>query len=494
MRRTVLLFLVMTMGCVAEPDPDVGASSEELIGDTTLAEVALGRELFNHGEFDGNGRSCASCHTTVERAYAVGYGRARQDGLGPIAAALRGLRFVEEYATFDLAPAFAQEVFMLDPNDPLFRSLDANGGSGDDYSMLLNEALIRIHLTLPPNVTVDDCGQPGTDCIVMPNGQHRVTVLRSSPQVADTALLEQRDDLFGRTESGLMWDGREHTLEHQAQSALGDHFETTHVLSPTESRAIAAFQRQLFTSVGTARMAAYDEDPGLPPCTTPAECRGREFFVVQPISVNDMEHRGLCAACHSGPMLNRTSQFNPLQPPGIPLADGTCPCGPFGEHILPDGTCPGGHMPMEGPVDIGGGTQVCFHRVSAMTSEREREGMPQRTFRFAHPVWGNVAIRSHDPGRPLVTGDPCGDVPAACAVAPGATIVQFRIASLRGVGRRDRLLHDSAEHTLRDQVVSLQQAFMGFVPLFQAQGNPDAEAFILSDQDVDDITAYLSRL
>lgn len=499
----VLVFAVVLglSGCMASEPPadaesDVGVASEELIGGASLASVLRGRDLFRHEQMGGNGRTCESCHTTEERAFDVGYRRGQQLGLSKPASIAKGLDFVARFATFDLAPEFARELFQLDPNDGLFREIDSDGGNSTSYEMV-QQGLIRIPMTLHPRVQVVGCG-PENDCTVLPNGQHQIVVLRSPPTTMNTFLQEEAPGRVGM----LMWDGREvDGAVTQAGSAFNDHFQRTETPTLQQLTDIANFQRNTFTDAASAYLAATGNDPGLPPCTTPSECRGREFFVAQPILASDMGHRGLCAQCHTGPNLNRSSIFHRLQPPVAPVAN-VCPC--------QDGTMPvagncGLSVPMEGPVmtELG---PMCMHRISAPNADPpNRPGFVDRTFVWTDvPGWGTRVMNAHDPGRGGITGDPCSEIPAQCLVASvnpanpaegGAALVPIlRIASLRGAGRRTHFDHSNIALTHREQVEDVAEGFAQFAEGFRLQGDPNWSAFIMSEQDIDDAAAYLGRL
>lgn len=500
--RAIICFVVglAALGCAASTDPPepAGLAEDALIGGASLASVLRGRELFRHEEMGGNGRTCESCHTTVERAYDVGYRYGRSEGLSKPASIGMGLDFVERFATFDLAPEFAQVLFQVDPGDGLFREIDSDGGNSANYEMV-QQGLIRIPMTLHPRVQVVGCGSPGSDCTVMPNGQHRIVVLRSPPTTMNTFFQEEAPGRVG----ALMWDARESDAVTQTGSAFNDHFERTSTPTLQQLEDIAAFERNTFTDLASAQYAATGVDPGLPACTTPSECRGREFFIAQPIRADDMAHRGLCAQCHSGPLLNRSSIFHKLQPPAPPLPNGLCPCA--------DGSAPGAggscglSVAMEGPVATPIGS-VCLHRISAPAADPPgRPGFIDRVFIWTDvPGWGTRVMQGHDPGRGGLTGDPCSEVAAQCLVASanpanpaeggGVLVPIFRIASLRGAGRRTHFDHSNVALTHREQVDDVAEGFALFAEGFRLQGDPDWSAFIMSEQDRIDAAAYLGRL
>jgi hypothetical protein len=311
------------------------------------------------------------------------------------------------------------------------------------------------------------------------------------------------------------------TLARQARGsdglhgAVGDHFQPGRAMTTGEAQAIAAFQAQLHTRVDLfqAANAGTISQQTLPPCNpnVPATCRGREFFIDQPIAVADMGHRGLCAACHSGPGLNTTNQFNPATPPLQPESDGTCPClaghtqpaffgPPITAHQLADGTCPNNLLPTikrtiqtsEGPTDL------CFHRVTNnIVAELNTAALPEFIFSGVDPVWGPIQFRSPDLGHILQSGNLC-EIALSCFLLPSSepgvnfqTQSQFRIQSLWGSSRRQRFFHDNSARSLQDVLKHEQKFFHETALGLQAIGDPNALAFEISEQDAVDIIAFI---
>ena len=104
--------------------------------------------------------------------------------------------------------------------------------------------------------------------------------------------------------------------------------------------------------------------PVLPQGGSKSEKRGRRFFEDVPISSDGSSKAGICAACHSGPMLNQTNQFLP-----VPL--------PPGQRFQ-----------------------------NVLVSEFNRVGNPVRDFIFRNPDGTTTIVSTPDPGRALITGDP----------------------------------------------------------------------------------------
>jgi len=213
-----------------------------------------GKQLFTHGEFGGNGRTCVTCHS---------------------------LR------TGDITLEHVQERFADNPFDPLFRPIDSDDGAGGSYDRLLGHATFRVFVDLPANIRLAD--DPSAA---------RVALFRSTLPTNNIAL-----DRF------IMWDGREPNLPHQALSALITHSEITRQPSARELQRIADFQEdRLFSSRALEEFAEGGPAPALPEGRTASERRGRAFFVPTPGVVN-------CSLCHSGPMLNETLPSVPMQVP-----------------------------------------------------------------------------------------------------------------------------------------------------------------------------------
>jgi cytochrome c peroxidase len=103
-------------------------------------------------------------------------------------------------------------------------------------------------------------------------------------------------------EEVLMHDGRERgDLEIQALNAIDTHAEPGRKPAPEEMTAMARFQEALFSHTALKEFLDSGTELRLPDGNTPAEIRGRIFF--QP--------NRQCGICHSGPLLNRTSEFHP---------------------------------------------------------------------------------------------------------------------------------------------------------------------------------------
>lgn len=227
---------------------------------------AEGRRLFTKETFGGNGRTCETCHS-------------RRTG------------------TF--SPDDVLRRLTRDPGDPLFvhDGLD-DGFSG--ISRILEHATVRITLPLPDGLSLKDD----------PAATH-VTFNRGTPTVKNTPALE---DVF-------MHDLRNVTLQDQALGAIRGHAQNSVEPTQLELDLIGEFQQtdvRFFSSRKLRGFAAGGPAPELPQGNTESEQRGRLFFVDAPF--NPPDKTGVCALCHSGPMLNEANVFSSAvfgNPPGV---------------------------------------------------------------------------------------------------------------------------------------------------------------------------------
>lgn len=289
----LLMFSYLISGCGGSSESGAGMPGQTQItgGDTggtpagtgqpaRAAAATRGQHLFEVETFDGNGRTCATCHS------------------GPLRS---------------ITPEHVQALFAENPADPLFTH-DAANDFGDvadsdscvpvsfealctttgwaevchldvindvihecetSFSRLLTHATIRVPIDLHPNVSV--LGAEG-----------RVFLNRGVPTSVDIAL-----------DPVIMSDGRAPTLQAQAADAAQGHAQSGS-FTAEDLDAIAEFESSEFSSEMLAAYAAGGPEPVLPEGTTAAEKRGRDFF----ITPEETGKLGFCGMCHSGPMLN----------------------------------------------------------------------------------------------------------------------------------------------------------------------------------------------
>jgi len=227
------------------------------------AQVGEGQRLFDHETFGGNGRTCRTCHSSDNGT---------------------------------INPEEVAKRLAVNPSDPLF----LHDGL-DDFvagtSRIAAHATILIERELPEGVVLVD--NPSATSVV---------VARGVPSTVNTPALDP----------ALMYDMRHSDLQDQASAAITRHAQPT--VSPTAEQldAIAEFQRTtkgFFSSRALRSFALGGPSPNLPEGHTASERRGREFFVDSPW--NPPSKKGVCALCHSGPMLNTSNEFT-TDPTGAP--------------------------------------------------------------------------------------------------------------------------------------------------------------------------------
>jgi cytochrome c peroxidase len=354
-----------------------------------------GKFLFERETFGGNGRTCLTCHG---------------------------------HQTGTVSPEEAQKRFAADPYDPLFLHDGSDDGLGNGVTRMLSEATVLVEIPLPDNVRLAD--DPDA---------RSVTVRRGIPTTLNTPALDPV----------LMLDGREPDLEAQALGAIHAHFQNTEEPSDEDLRVIALFQQtsRFFSSPTLWRFARTGREPELPPGRTPAEKRGRLFFEDVPFGGGNSKP-GICAVCHSGPMLNETNEFIPAP-----------------------------------PFRRGGRFQ------SVLVSELNAAGNPVHDFVFTNPDDTTTVVTSPDPGLALATGN-ANDPDVTGNPNDPETINAFKIPSLWGVARTAPYFHDNSAKTL-EEVVDHYAQFFAIVTDPAVDGDP---ALKLTDQDKADIVAYMELL
>jgi cytochrome c peroxidase len=343
-----------------------------------------GKRLFEQETFGGNGRTCQTCHSA---------------------------------ATGTVSAEDARKRFRKDPSDPLFLHDGSNDGNGHGVSRMLDSATVLITIPLAANVWLADA--PGARSVVLRRG------------IASTLNTPALDPV-------LMLDGRQPTLEDQAAGAIHDHAQGVRP-SAAALHAIADFQKTnaFFSSPALRRFALGGEAPGLPQGNTASERRGRKFFEDVPPDFAQGLKPGLCAHCHSGPLLNATNEFA-KDFIGVPI--------PKGQRFI-----------------------------SVGISEFNAAGNPVREFIF-NPGPGEFRLKSPDPGRALITG---------VTVDPTLEHVNaFKISPLRGIRNTAPYFHDNSAATL-EAVAAHYANFFKIVTL---------GAINLTAVDERDMVAYMKLL
>jgi hypothetical protein len=398
--RIALLLLTALALVACRPLPSFAGTLGETQTSIELDGRKLhGKQLFEKETFGGNGRTCSTCHS-------------KRTGTLSLADVQR-----------IVAKAKHNDTLLID---------DALDDDGIGTTRVQAHATIRLSIPLPPWLSLAD--DPGAT---------HVTVFRGIPSTRNTPAL----DRF------LLHDGRAPTLQEQALGAIHDHYQNSVEPTTAQLAAIAEFQRSdshFFSSDELEEFAAGGPAPELPPGVTAAEQRGRMFFVDAPFA--PPSKNGICALCHSGPMLNRVSQAH-SDVPGSP---------PPGVRFINTG-------------------------VTLVNAPNN----PIRTWIIDDGINPVATLRSPDIGL-LLNPTPPSPPPTVIPRAFFANL--FKIPTLWGVKDTAPYFHDNGAKTLHDAVTHYQR-FFNFTEAEDPVGSRTLGGFIeLTDQDVDDIVAYLQLL
>lgn len=425
-------------GC-SSPAPEVEQGQPPAEAEAALASqrAPSGKRLFSQAFPNTNGRSCSTCHVLDESTV--------------------------------LRPANVEARLASNPGDPLFNRLDADD---PDAAVLtyehLKKGLVRVILPLPANMDVID-----TQGQVITPPDRKVFVWRAVPSIQDTAIT-----------APYQFDGREATLEGQAQSAVTSHSEGG-TIPPAQLRSIADFERGEFSSV-RARFVAHLLEDGVPLDRVPTpedfmwltaqEQRGREVF------------KAGCEGCHG------TATTGQIAHPGLKEAASRFPL------TRPDGNVVFTVDPVAGPVpvtaprtdddfiNVGFGIFTYLGQLGQFPAYNASVELPRYRFRFytdgtrqqqvtdlppipvtasgepydptpavdenGAPIVGPNFIPqwfTSDPGRALITGNPLDF--EAVDVPP-----------LRGIARTAPYFHDNSHETLVDVVNTYSQFILPLTP------------------------------
>src|SRR5262245_37197602 len=352
------------------------------------ARLKEGRRLFDVEKFGGNGRTCRTCH---------------------------GNR------TGTFSPEEAVARLIADPGDALFRhdGLD-DGVSGT--TRITQHATVRIEIPLPADVVLAD--DPA---------RRSVIVNRGTPTTLNTPALDPM----------LMYDTREPNLELQAFHAIQGHAQNTRQPTALELTLIKEFQQsdpRFFSSEALRAFANGGPAPRLPDGTTESERRGRAMFDNVPF--DGVTTRGICNACHSGPMLNRFALGNPFGgPPGS-------------------------------------------RRAGIGIEERNLIGNPLHTFVVTNQDGTVAVVTSSDPGAML--NDPPPGAPPGVPTPPRSFFANlFKIPTLWRVKDTAPYFHDNSAKT--------RKAVAGHTAFFFLT-SPSTRGFVFTEQDQADVVAFLKLL
>jgi len=352
-----------------------------------------GKRLFEEATFGGNGRTCETCHSLN---------------------------------TGTISPEDVQNLFKRNPNDVLFLHDGSDDGLGGGTTRIRKDATILLTIPLPANVSIAG------------SNARSVTLRRGIPTLQNTPALDPV----------LMLDGRQPSLEAQAAGAIHDHAQAGSP-SADDLHAIAEFEKTnaFYSSPEMRRFALGGAAPVLPAGNTASEKRGRRFFEDGPPNPAEGFKPGLCAHCHSGPLLNQTNEFA-KDFIGLPI--------PKGQRFI-----------------------------GVAVSEFNAMGNPVREFVFDKGTPLEFHVVSPDPGRALITGvsgfsSLIGGDPTPFVLNVNA----FKITQLRGIRNTAPYFHDNSSKTL-EAVAAHYAQFFNVVT---------GGAIVLTPQDQQDIVAYMKLL
>ena len=400
----LLLPLASTTGVArGAGNPHAGETSHPPAdcGGEPCAAVASGLVAFFDRRLEGleaNGRACADCHMPTDQ--------------------------------FQLSPASAEARFAFlrwrrqwnpEADDPLFRPVDAddfrvNGDEASDFSNLRQNGLVRITMTLPPNIRLID---PATNVV---SSETFVDVWRMVPSVNDVALTgpDSGASIWPRDPNptgGYQLDARFQTLQEQALGALFNHAEIQQFVPPRMLDDLTAFQRVLFTNhrVRALADAIRTHSPELPDADPPLNRLEREGKTV---------FERACAQCHGGPGLS-TPQF------------------PVNRFTNISSQCPR-------PVDTASPPRWAFAPCPSrlMRNARTYEitlSQPTQGPSGVIPAGARMRRTSSDPGRALLTGFVGGP-------GPQDDWDKFDVPGLRGIGGTAPYFHNNSAGTLEEVV------------------------------------------
>jgi cytochrome c peroxidase len=422
----VAAFLPALAGCHGEVDPGV-----ESAGEAGSALSNRGKQLFEEETFGGNGRTCRTCHG-------------------------------EETGT--VSPEDAQARFAEDPGDPLFLHDGSDDLEGNGVTRMLADATILMRIPLPPNVTL--VNEPGAT---------HVTVPRGIPTTLNTPALDRV----------LMYDGRAPDLEAQALGAIHEHAQNTIEPTAEQLERIADLQKTapFFTSQALRAFAAGGPRPELPEGHSPAQKRGRLFFEDAPVPAalnQNSSRRGLCAICHSGPMLNENNGFNPL--PKAPFPKSCTPPGSQPFPPLAPGEPPRPPCACDEPATEADHVPAGERFQSVLVSELNIGNNPVHLFEVRLPDSSTRVVESPDPGISLINGN---FIPF-----PLGQFSSFKTPTLWGVKRTAPYFHDNSRGTLQG-VLGHYTRFFAIATDCNIDGDPP---LILTAQDREDMLAFLELL
>jgi hypothetical protein len=440
-KRLSILAFACGMGSFAVLAGELPTSGvSERCGGEDCASVARGLFAFVDRRLPGlkgNGRACSDCHLPNDN--------------------------------LQLSPASAQARHQLlqwrrawNPRaqDPLFLPIDADdfrthGDAASDFSNLLDNGLVRVTMTLPPNIRVID---PATNAV---SADTFVDVWRMVPSVQNVKLTgddgaNPRWPRGPNPSGGYQLDGRQPDLQAQALGALQSHAQIAVLPERRFLDDLAAFQNVLFSSprvraLSDAVRAGTSPLPEVDPPLSALATQGKAVFTRS------------CAQCHGGPGQSTTQ---------LPL--------PLRFHDI-SSQCPR-------PVDTVSPARFTFAPCPPRLARNAR------TYEITLPNGTTVRRTSSDPGRALLSGFVGGP-------APADDWNKLDVNGLHGIAKTAPYFHNNSADTL-EQVVDHYVAFYrraqalappGVVPPFTTTDGVNFDRQTLPEEKAA-LVAYLKTL
>jgi len=429
-----------------------------------------GQTLFDTAFPGTNGRSCATCHVPEDN--------------------------------FGLTPAHVAATLAANPNDPLFNPIDADDPTAavPTYEHL-KKGLVRVTIKMADNMDlIDFAGN-----VVTP-ADRKLSVWGAVPTIENAAIT-----------APYQYDGREGTLQSQAQGAIIAHSQGAAV-SAADLNAIATFQSGEFTS-NRAKKVADKLAQGWPVDKikipedqmdelTPSQSRGRDLY------------NKACEPCHGGAtthqIVNRAVHdfsFPALKPDGSGNVL-------FDETVSPPqrvfASKPNDEFLNIGLANISYLGQLGFPGVFNASVP-----LPQFRYRFYTDATRTVAtadlppVPQFDPNNPFLPAtDAAGApivgpnfLPQLWSTDPGRAAITgdpydfeaFDVPALRGIANTAPYFHDNSAETLRDAVNVYSRFIVSFFPMLNLPtvnppepNSPFPESFTPDQKD--DLIAFLQIL
>jgi cytochrome c peroxidase len=435
----------------------------------TPPDAHPGKALFEKPLEGTNGRSCATCHV------------------------------LDEATT--LRPESVQARLEANPDDPLFSRLDADDPESATLTFEhLKKGLVRVVLPLPDNMDVID--REGN---VTTAPDRTIFVWRGVPSVSNTAIT-----------APYQLDGRQGTLEDQAQAAITSHSEGP-LVAREQLQQIAEFQRAMFSSP-RAWLVSRLLDLGLSLDELPIP---EEFMPLSPTEKRGRDvYDTACQPCHGSATTDRIVDREVQELFFAELgADGNV------RFELVDGRPVA--IPLPRPNDeflnIGLGLASYFGQVGIAPAFNDDVELPRYRFRFyadgtrtqkvvdlpplpvtasgdpldprpalderGAPIVGPNRVPqlfSTDPGRAAISGDP-------------ADFEAFDVNPLRGIARTAPYFHDNSHASLEEVIDTYSRFILSAItpiqlPRVHPPEEPGGPGEALSVQQKHDLLAFLKRL